>query len=92
KVEEIESLMPAGTLSPQNMRRDRALTFTDDQYEYYLRILESVLSTEIAPLSYIREQAERYIMYTRKLERLEAIKEDLYREGMAGDQIKIFIQ
>ena len=92
KVEEIESMMPAGTLSPQNMRRDRSLTFTDDQYEYYLRILESVLSTEIAPLSYIREQAERYIMYTRKLELLETIKEDLYRRGMEGDQIKIYIQ
>ncbi|MDX1477265.1 MAG: peptidylprolyl isomerase [Saprospiraceae bacterium] len=92
KVEEIEALLPAGTLSPQNMRRDRTLTFTDDQYEYYLRILESVLSTEIAPLSYIREQAERYIMHTRKLQLLESIKEDLYNKGIEGDQIKIFIQ
>jgi hypothetical protein len=91
QVEEIENLMPPGTLSSQNMRRNRSLRFTDDQYEYYLRIHESVLSTEIAPLSYIREQATRYIMHKRKLELLERIKADLYRSELDNDQVQIHI-
>lgn len=91
KVEEIENLMPPGTLSTQNMRRNRSLRFTDDQYEYYLRIHESVLSTEIAPLSYIREQASRYIMHKRKLELLEKIKADLYSTELESDQVKIHL-
>lgn len=91
KVEEIENLMPPGTLSTQNMRPNRSLRFTDEQYEYYLRIHESVLSTEIAPLSYIREQASRYIMHKRKLELLERIKADLYRTELDSDQVQIHI-
>ena len=92
KVEEIAALMPPGMLSSQNMRSNRSLRFSDDEYEYYLRIAESVLSTEIAPLSYIREQAARYIMHKRKLDLLEQIKADLYDQGVQGEQVKIYIQ
>jgi hypothetical protein len=92
KVEEIESLMPPGTWRSENMRAKTSLRFTDDQYEYYLRISESVLSTEIAPLSYIREQAVRYIMHKRKLDLLETIKTDLYDREMRGKHINIFVK
>jgi hypothetical protein len=92
KVEEIESLMPPGTWRSENMRAKTSLRFTDNRYEYYLRISESVLSTEIAPLSYIREQAVRYIMHKRKLDLLEKLKTDLYNREMRGEHIKIFVK
>ena len=92
KVEEIENLMPPGTWRSENMRPKTSLRFTDDQYEYYLRISESVLSTEIAPLSYIREQAVRFIMHKRKLDLLERLKTDLYNREMSGKHINIFVK
>jgi len=92
KVEEIENLMPPGTWRSENMRAKTSLRFTDDQYEYYLRISESVLSTEIAPLSYIREQAVRFIMHKRKLDLLEKLKTDLYNREMRGEHINIFVK
>jgi len=92
KVEEIESLMPPGTWRSENMRAKTSLRFTDDQFEYYLRISESVLSTEIAPLSYIREQAVRFIMHKRKLDLLEKLKTDLYNREMRGKHINIFVK
>jgi hypothetical protein len=92
KVEEIEGLMPPGTWRSENMRAKTSLRFTDDQYEYYLRISESVLSTQIAPLSYIRGQAVRFIMHKRKLELLEKMKTDLYNREMRGDYINIFVK
>lgn len=91
-VNDIEGLMPPGTLQSQNMKPNTSLRFTDDDYEYYLRITESVLSKEIAPLSYIREQAVRYIMHKRKLELLEGIKQDLYQKDLEANQIKIYVE
>ncbi len=91
-VSDIEGLMPPGTLQSQNMRPNTSLRFTDDDYEYYLRITESVLSREIAPLSYIREQAVRYIMHKRKLDLLEQIKQDLYQKNLEQNQIKIYVE
>lgn len=91
-VNDIEGLMPPGTLQSQNMKPNTSLRFTDDDYEYYLRITESVLSREIAPLSYIREQAVRYIMHKRKLELLESIKQELYKQDLEANQIKIYVE
>jgi hypothetical protein len=92
KVEEIESLLPSGTLSQRNIRPSRSLRFTDDQYEYYLRVLESVRNKEIAPLSYIREQAIRFIMHRRKLDLLDRLKQELYNSEISGNQIKVYLQ
>lgn len=91
KVEEIEQFMPSGTISQENIRSANTLRFTDPNYEYYLRVLETVKGKEIAPLSYIREQAIRVIMHERKLETLERIKNDLYREELERNNVKINI-
>ena len=91
KVDEIAQLMPTGTISQENIRSTNTLRFTDDQYEYYLRVLETVQRKEIAPLSYIREQAIRVIMHQRKLDLLESIKSDLYKEELSKNNIKIHI-
>lgn len=92
KVDELERLMPPGTLRSENMRANTSFRFSDDDFEYYLRISESVLSREIAPLSYIREQAERFIMHKRKLELLEDIKRSLYERDMQENHIKIYVK
>ena len=92
KVDELERLMPPGTMRSENMRPNTSFRFSDDDFEYYLRISESVLSREIAPLSYIREQAERFIMHKRKLELLEDIKRSLYDRDIQENHIKIYVK
>lgn len=92
RVDEIEQLMPPGTLQSQNIRPGTSLRFTDDEFEYYLSVSESVKSREIAPLSYIRDQAVRFIMHKRKLEMLEEMKASLYEQGLTGGNIKIYVE
>lgn len=92
KVEEITQLLPAGSLSESSMRAGRNYQFSDEQYDYYLRIHEAVKNKEIAPLSYIEGQATRYIMHQRKLTLLEKIKNDLYQEGLTSRFVKINIE
>lgn len=92
RVDEIEQLMPPGTLQSQNIRPGTSLRFTDDDYEYYLSVSESVKSREIAPLSYIRDQAVRFIMHKRKLEMLEEMKSSLYKKDLSEGHIKIYVE
>ena len=92
RADELTALIPTGTLSQDNMRQNRSLRFSDEEYDYFLRISESVMSTEIAPLSYIREQAIRYIMHKRKLELLEKMKAQIYEREMRGNAIKILVE
>lgn len=92
KVDEITQLLPAGSLSESSMRPGRAYSFSDENYTYFIRILESVRKQETAPFTYIQEQAMRYIMHQRKLTLLEEMKNELYREELKGRDIKIYIE
>lgn len=92
RVDEIEQLMPPGTLQSQNIRPGTSLRFTDDEFEYYLSVSESVKSREIAPLSYIRDQAVRFIMHKRKLQMLEEMKSSLYEQDLTEGYIKIYVE
>lgn len=88
---EIERFLPPGVLVRQNMSSGRQLKFTDKEFEYHLRILESVPDKEIAPLSYVSEQVRRYILHKRKIDLLEKIKADIYAREIDGVNIKIHI-
>jgi hypothetical protein len=88
---EIERLLPLGVLAKQNLSPGRVLKFTDSEYEYHLRIMQRYQSREIAPLSYVGEQARRYILHKRKIELLEKIKADIYTREIDGGNVKIYI-
>lgn len=91
QVEEITQLLPAGTLSESSMRPGRTYQFSDEEFIYFLRLLESVKRQENAPLSYIQGQAKRYIMHQRKLTLLENLKNELYQKELEGREVKVYI-
>jgi len=88
---EIERLLPPGAISRQNLFPGRVLRLTDREYEYHLHVIRRYLSREIAPLSYVGEQARRYILHKRKIELLEKIKADIYAREINGGNVKIHI-
>ena len=92
RADEITALIPPGRVAVENMRPNSSFKFSDDEYEYFLLVTESLLSTEIAPLSYIREQAIRYIMHKRRLDLLEQTKAEVLQREMQSNQIKILVE
>lgn len=88
---EIERFLPPGVLTKQTLYPGRAMRFTDTDYEYHLSITQKIAATEIAPLSYVSEQARRYILHKRKIDLLEKIKADIYAREINGVNIKIHI-
>lgn len=90
RVDKIADMLPKGTLSADNISKDKELTMKDDDFQYYFRALGVMNKQEIAPLSFIREQASKFIVHQRKSQLLEKKKQEMYDMEMRKNNIKIY--
>ncbi len=90
-VEEVADQLPPGTLTPANVGSKQDFTQRDEHHQYYFRLFELRNRTEIAPLSYVEEQARKVILHQRKLQLMEDVKEDMYERQMRENNIETFI-
>lgn len=89
-VEEIAAQLPAGTLTVRNIGSKREFTQKDEHHQYYFRLFELKNQKEIAPLSYIEDQARKVILHKRKLQLIEEVKEDIYQRELSDKNIETF--
>ena len=82
--------MPIGALNEHVIRSNDVFQLENDDYYYFLKVLEIKDRKEIAPLPYIREQAAKVILHKRKIDLLAKLNEDLYQRASARNDIKIF--
>ena len=88
-IDELAGALPKGTLTEQNVRSKQEFTQRNDQYQYYFRAYDIINKKEIAPFSYIKDQARRFLLKQKKEELLKKFKEDLYQEALKDGEIKI---
>lgn len=89
-LDEVAMQFPDGTLTAENVRSKQEFTQQDGQYRYYFRLLEFKNRLEIAPLSYVEEQARRFILHTRKREVLEEAKEEIFQRELRRQNVETF--
>lgn len=89
-VEEIASQLPEETLTVGNIGSKREFTQRDEHHQYYFRLFEMKNQKEIAPLSYIEDQARKVILHKRKLQLIEQVKEDIYQRELSDKNIETF--
>ena len=89
RVEDLSAALPTGTISVENIPRNE-LTLKDDRYQYFFKILEVVNKKEIAPFSYIQDQAVKYILHKRKQKLLDTKSEELYQRELERKNVEIF--
>lgn len=89
-LEDIAAELPAGTLTASNVSSKKDFSQRDVEYQYYFRLFEAKNRKDIAPLSYIEEQARKVILHNRKSRLISDIKEELYEREMRGSNIKVF--
>lgn len=90
KVVDIAAYLPQGTLTVDNVANKRDFTQRDDEFVYYFKVFSLVSKKEIAPLSYIEDQARKVILHKRKTQLLEETKDKLYQEAIRKNQIAVF--
>ena len=92
QVDDIAVLMPSGTLTPENVATQREIVTSDEVYRYYYRLMELKDRMELAPLSFIEDQARKTILHKRKNRLLEDKKEDLYAVELRRNNINIYLE
>lgn len=91
KLNDVALQLPKNTISPSKVRKDKTYSLDDDNYHYFLEVLETVGAKKIAPLDYIKDQATKVILHKRKFKLLEEKKEEFYERETQRDNVEIFI-
>ncbi len=90
RVEDIASELPKGTLTQNNVSAGKEFVLSDDAFQYFFRALEVKSTEEIAPLSYIKDQATKFILHQRKAKLLENKKQELYEREIRRKNVKVY--
>lgn len=91
-VSDISLKLPKGSINEEVLHFNKEYKFNDESYKYYLTVLELKSRQEIAPLSYIKDQATRVILNKRKLELINSRKNELYQQESEKNNVKIYLQ
>lgn len=89
-VEDLAAELPPGTLTVNNIDSKREFTQQDDKFQYFFRLFELKNRKDIAPLSYIEDQARKVILHKRKLELLEDTRETMLEREMRRNNVEIY--
>ncbi|MEM9928692.1 MAG: hypothetical protein AAF840_02630 [Bacteroidota bacterium] len=89
-LDDIASQLPKGTLTSANINSKREFSQQDGSYRYYFRLLEMKPRLEIAPLSYVEDQARKVILHRRKLEVIDQAREEIFEREVRRNNIETF--
>ena len=90
KVDDILKMLPKGTLTSENISSGKELTMKDDDFQYFFRAVGVMNQKEIAPLSFIKSQASKYILHQRKIQLIEKRKQEMYDLELKKNNIKLY--
>lgn len=90
KLESLKSMMPEGAINDNIIKYNQTFQLKDPDFYYFLKIYEQVSDKEVAPFSFIEEQARRYILHQRKLVLLDKMREDLYEKELDLNNVIIY--
>lgn len=89
-LDDIAQQLPEGTLTAANVNSKREFSQQDGSFRYYFRLLELKPRLEIAPLSYVEDQARKVILHSRKREVIEAAREEIFERELRRNNIETF--
>ena len=90
KIDDIAAYMPPGSLTVDNVGNRRDFIQRESDFVYFFKVLELVSKKEIAPLTYIEDQARKVILHRRKSKVLDDMKQKMYEEALRKKQVKTF--
>ena len=89
-LDDIAAQLPEGTLTAANVDSKREFSQQDGSNRYYFRLLEMKPRLEIAPLSYVEEQARKVILHGRKAKVIDEAREEIFERDLNNKDIEIF--
>lgn len=89
-LDDISAQLPEGTLTAANVNAKKEFSLQEGGFRYYFRLLEVKPRLEIAPLSYVEEQARKVILHNRKRALLDEAREEIFDRELRRNNIETF--
>ena len=89
-LDDIAEQLPAGTLTAANIRAKQEFSLREGSYRYYFRLLEVKPRLEVAPLSYVKDQARSMIIQNRKMGVVQQAREEIYQRELRKKNVELF--
>ena len=87
---DIIATLPQGHITGSTVKYKKNYEFSDDEFRYFVWIIELMETQEIAPLRYIQDQARRVIMHRKQQELINSINDDLFDKAIQENKVKIY--
>lgn len=91
-IEHVAEVIPRQLFNGKKVKENTKLKLEGNEFVYFFKVLEFIPKTEIAPISFIEEQARRVILHNRKLDLIADLKENLYSKAVDNNQINIYVE
>lgn len=89
-LDDIADQLPEGTLTANNVNSKREFSQQDGSFRYYFRLLELKPRLEIAPLDYVKDQATKVILHSRKMRVIQEAREEIFERELRRNSIETF--
>jgi hypothetical protein len=89
-LEDIVAMATPSVTSVRTLTPGKEIRYQDADYHYLLEVIEVKSTLEVAPLSYIRDQAVRAILHRRKFLLLDQVKDSLYEKEIRSPSVKVY--
>ncbi len=76
----------------QQLKRNNLIEQKDAEYYYMVSIQDYQLQNEPAPIEYVQDNIRNLILNQRKIQFLQQIEENVYKEGLRQNKFKIFVE
>ena len=89
-LDDVAAQLPEGVVTAANVDKKGEFSMREGSYRYYFRLLEVKPRLEIAPLSYVEDQARKVILHNRKRTVLEEAREEIFDRELRRKNIETF--
>lgn len=72
------------------LRSNKIVELTDENFRYFINILDYQLKGSVSPLAFERENIKSIILNRRKHELINQKRNQFYQEALSGSQVEIF--
>jgi methionine salvage enolase-phosphatase E1 len=76
----------------QELKRNNLIEQKDAENYYMVSIQNYQLQNEPAPIEYVQDNIRNLILNQRKIQFLQQIEENVYKEGLRQNKFKIFVE
>lgn len=90
-LDQLAAEIPLGKLEEIRQRYNQESVFSDDNYQYYVRILDWKDPSDIAPLEFVEEEARKVVLRKRITNLLEDKKDEMYERALKNKVIQLYL-